>query len=39
MAADANELVRIQKVISYLTYDPYGHAIPIHKLFKIEYFF
>ena len=35
-AADANELVRIQKVIAYLTYGPYGHAIPIQKLNEIE---
>jgi hypothetical protein len=38
-AADANELVRIQKVIAYLTYGPYGHAIPIYKLIEIEYIF
>jgi hypothetical protein len=39
MAADANELVRIQKVIAYLAYGSYGHAIPIHKLIGIEYIF
>ena len=39
MAADANEFVRIQKLIAYITYGPYGHAIPIHKLTGIEYFF
>jgi len=36
-AADANELVRIQEVIAYFTYGPYGHDIPIHKLAEIEY--
>jgi hypothetical protein len=35
-AADANELFRIQKVIAYLAYGPYGQALPIHKLIETE---